>query len=107
MFFITVRLANSLPIHIMQAFQAEHEREKQIIRAKYSGVQQYKELYNLDKKYFGRFDAWLDCCVEESPRWLADEHVAHIVADEIHRLDGQWYLTNSLLSHAQSYPFGH
>lgn len=55
MFFITVRLANSLPIHIMQAFQAEHEREKQIIRAKYSGVQQYKELYNLDKKILRAF----------------------------------------------------
>ncbi|MBI4760039.1 MAG: transposase [Chloroflexi bacterium] len=92
MFFITFRLANSLPAHILQALEAEHEREKQIVRAKYSGAQQYRELYKLDKKYFGRFDSWLDRCVEESPRWLANERVAQIVAEEIHRLDGERYM---------------
>jgi REP element-mobilizing transposase RayT len=91
MFFITFRLANSLPINIIQELEAEREREKKIVRAKFSGAQQYEELYKLDKKHFGHFDAWLDRCVEESPRWLADEKIAQIVADEIHNLDGERY----------------
>ena len=91
MFFITFRLANSLPTHIIQELEAEREREKQIIRTKLSSIQQRDELYKLEKKYFGRFDAWLDRCIEESPRWLADENIARIVTDEIHALDGERY----------------
>ncbi len=91
MFFITFRLANSLPVQIMQELKEEREREEQNVRAKFSGAQQYDELYKLNKKYFGQFDAWLDRCVEESPRWLAQEQIAQIVADEIHALDGERY----------------
>ncbi|MBN1147814.1 MAG: hypothetical protein JXA78_11205 [Anaerolineales bacterium] len=91
MFFITFRLAHSLPVEVIQELEAERERERQSIRSKFSGAQQRGELYKLDKKYFGRFDAWLDRCLEESPRWLADERIAHIVADEIHALDGERY----------------
>ncbi|MBM3181086.1 MAG: hypothetical protein FJZ86_12115 [Chloroflexi bacterium] len=104
MFFITFRLANSLPIHIIQELEAERERQKKIIRAKYSGAQQHAELYKLDKKHFGQFDAWLDRCVEESPRWLADEKVAQIVADEIHWLDGERY---SLVAYCLMSNHGH
>jgi len=88
MFFITFRLANSLPAHIIQELNEQRERERQAIRTKFSGAQQRDELYKLEKKHFGRFDAWLDRCIEESPRWLADENIARIVADEIHALDG-------------------
>jgi len=91
MFFITFRLANSLPLHIIQELKEEHEREQQKIRAKFSGIQQMDELYKLEKKYFGHFDTWLDRCIEESPRWLRQEAVARIVADEIHALDRERY----------------
>ncbi|MGC1377865.1 MAG: transposase [Anaerolineales bacterium] len=91
MFFITFRLANSLPISVIRELEAERERGRQAIHAKFSGMQQKDELYKLDKKYFGQFDAWLDRCVEESPRWLADEQVAQIVAEQIHALDGERY----------------
>ncbi len=56
-FFITFRLANSLPVHVIQELEAERERERQAIRMKFSGAQQKDELYKLEKKYFGRFDA--------------------------------------------------
>ncbi|MDO8754435.1 MAG: hypothetical protein Q7J80_11115 [Anaerolineales bacterium] len=91
MFFITFRLANSLPAHLIQELKDEHERERQKIHVQFSGIQQRDELYKLDKKYFGIFDTWLDRCVEESPRWLGQEAVARIVADEIHALDGERY----------------
>ena len=90
-FFITIRLANSLPLDVIRDLQEQRERERQEIRAKFSGTEQYGELYKQDKRYFGQFDAWLDRCVVESPRWLADEYVAQIVADEIRRLDGERY----------------
>jgi len=91
MYFITFRLANSLPVRLIQELDEQREREKQVIRTRFSSAQQRAELYKLDKKYFGHFDAWLDRCVEESPRWLADEIVAQIVADEIQALDGERY----------------
>jgi REP element-mobilizing transposase RayT len=91
MFFITFRLANSLPVHTIQALKEEREREKTNILAKFHGVQQQDELYKLDKRVFGRFDKWLDQCVSESPRWLAEEQVANIVADELCALDGNRY----------------
>lgn len=91
MFFITFRLAHSLPVQVIQELQEQREREMQTIRAIFSGTQRTDELYKLEKKYFGHFDSWLDRCVEESPRWLAEEQVAQIVADEIHKLDGERY----------------
>jgi REP element-mobilizing transposase RayT len=90
-FFITFRLVNSLPAQVIQALQEERERERQIICTQFSGNQQRQELYNLDKKYFGRFDAWLDRCIAESPRWLAQENVARIIVEQIHALDGERY----------------
>ncbi len=91
MFFITFRLADSLPLYVIQELEEQRERERQAIRAQFSGTKQREELYTLDKKYFGYFDSWLDRCVEESPRWLAEGRIARIVADEIHKLDGERY----------------
>jgi putative transposase len=90
-YFITFRLADSLPLEIIRQLEEEREREQQTIRAKYSGAQQRDKLYTLDKKYFGHFDSWLDRCVASSPRWLADEKIAQIVANELHALDGKRY----------------
>lgn len=91
MYFITFRLADSLPFSMVQQLQAQRDRERQRICMQFQGQQQREELYKLDKKYFGWFDSWLDRCVQESPRWLADANVAQIVADEIHALDGKRY----------------
>ncbi len=91
MFFITFRLAHSLPVQIVLKLKAEREQEQQKIILKFNGARQKDELYKLDKKYFGRFDQWLDRCIEGSPRWLAEERIARIVMDEIHALDGERY----------------
>jgi REP element-mobilizing transposase RayT len=91
MYFITFRLANSLPLHIIQELKEWRECERKDLRAKFSGALLGEELYKLDKKYFGRFDEYLDHCVEESPRWLAEEKVAQVVANELHALDGERY----------------
>lgn len=91
MYFVTFRLANSLPAHIIRELDEQRELEKKKLHTKFSGTQLHKELYKLDKKYFGHFDAWLDRCIEESPRWLANENIARIVTDEINALNGSRY----------------
>jgi REP element-mobilizing transposase RayT len=91
MFFITFRLAHSLPVHLIHELENEREREREKIRSRFGGIQQSEELYKLEKKYFGRFDSWLDRCLTESPRWLEQKNIASIVADEIHALDGERY----------------
>ncbi|MEW6401319.1 MAG: transposase [Chloroflexota bacterium] len=91
MYFITFRLANSLPVQVVRDLEEQRERERQAIRVKFIGAQLRDELYKLDKKYFGYFDSWLDRCVEESPRWLAEEKVAQIAANQLHVLDGERY----------------
>ena len=90
-FFITFRLAHSLPQSILHELRAEQERERQSICARLRGEEQRVELYNSAKKFFGKYDAWLDQCIEESPRWLAQENIARLVMQEIHRLDVERY----------------
>ena len=91
MYFITFRLANSLPAQVIWDLEEQRERERQATRLRFSGAQLQDFFYKLDKKYFGHFESWLDRCVEESPRWLAEEKVVQIVADELHALDGERY----------------
>lgn len=104
MYFITFRLANSLPTQVIRDLEEQRERERQAIRFGFSSAQLQDELYKLDKKYFGHFDPWLDRCVEESPRWLAEEKVAQITADELHALDGERY---RLIAHCLMSNHGH
>jgi len=98
-FFITFRLANSLPQPILQALKEERERERQAILAQWDGAQQRAALYTLDKTFFGQYDAWLDRCLEASPRWLADEQVARLARSAIR--------PGCLLHHAQPCPLAH
>lgn len=89
--FVTFRLANSLPERIIKELIGERNRERQAVY-QISEETQRKNLLSLhEKKYFGRFDAWLDRCMEESSRWLTQESIARHVMAEIHRLDGEQY----------------
>lgn len=86
-FFITIRLAHSLPQSVSRELRFEKERAHSAICARFSGEQQRLELYNSAKRSFGKYDAWLDQCPAESPRWLVEEPVARLVMQEIQRLD--------------------
>ncbi len=90
-FFITFRLANSLPANVLQELKEEKDRRRRRILKAFAGREQKEKLYELEKRHFGRFDAWLDRCLVESPRWLAEERIARIVTDTLHALDGKHY----------------
>jgi putative transposase len=88
-FFITFRLAHSLPQQVVLELRNEEEQERRAICAASNGQQQRLELSNSAKRFFGKYDSWLDQCLKESPHWLAEEEVARQLMQEIHRLDKQ------------------
>jgi len=40
---------------------------------------QHLKKYDVEKKYFDRFDAWLNN-YQDSPKWLSEKEIANIVA---------------------------
>lgn len=92
-FFITFRLAGSLPVEIISRLKVEQkEAKKQIAKlAKEGNAAEYaRALSDQQKRYFGKFDEWLDK-VETGERWLGDERVAKLVYDAIVYRDGKNY----------------
>ncbi|WP_198174768.1 transposase [Spirosoma arboris] len=85
-FFVTYRLYNSLPVSIRQQLREEYTFEK--IRLAKSDEYSIKVADELNRHYFGRFDALLDLCAY-CPAYLADEEVTKVVADSLHFWDSQ------------------
>ena len=89
-YFITFRLAGSLPVDVSQIFKAEQEAYIKYLRRKFDGKQFNIEKYKLEKRNFTKFDDWLDKC-STGPQWLKDERIAVTVAKKLHELDGIRY----------------
>lgn len=90
-FFVTFRLAHSLPAAILTELMEEREKERNLVLKRFAREEQQNELFKMQKKWFARFDSWLDRCLTESPRWLAHPEIACIIAREIHAFDGKYY----------------
>ena len=58
-FFITFRLADSLPINVLKRLKEEMMKLK-FIEKKFNKKEFNREKYNLEKRYFAKFDEWLD-----------------------------------------------
>ncbi|MEW6400701.1 MAG: hypothetical protein AB1649_02815 [Chloroflexota bacterium] len=89
-YFITFRLAGSLPMEVWKKIKAEYEQEKRQLAVKFRGAKLNQERYNAQKRYFARFDNLLDH-LKNGPRWLAEPRVAEIVVREIHTLNPDYY----------------
>jgi len=83
--FITFRLADSLPLEVLQELKKQRESALKLLKNQTSD-----EIYKIEKKHFGRYDEWLDRCVS-GPRWLEDKTVADIVAEKIHSMNGKYF----------------
>jgi putative transposase len=89
-FFITFRLANSLPKQVVIQLMEEREQREKLIKAE-KDIRKQKVLLEVERqRYFGHFDEYLER-VKESPRWLAETEVAEMVAESIRHLDGKQY----------------
>jgi putative transposase len=83
--FITFRLADSLPAEILAELQAQRDHDLKTLKNKST-----EDLYNIEKKHFSRYDAWLDRCASD-PRWLEYKNIAGIFAEKIHSIDGEHF----------------
>lgn len=94
MFFITLRLANSLPSHIVQVLQATHEREQHIIHAKLSS----NEIHRLDgQRYlliaYCLMPDYIHLVIETTEHSFKPAHTGvtakHSLTDTLKRLKGR------------------
>lgn len=89
-FFITFRLANSLPKEIIFALIEERRRQLAIIDSEKDKTRRGKLEAQEDQRYFGQFDDYLDRASAGS-KWLLQENVSEIVANAIRYRDGKDY----------------
>ncbi len=88
-FFVTFRLAGSLPRAVIERLRTERESEDARLTARFQGAALRRERYNLFRKHFARFDDRLH--QSTCPRWLAEPRVAEVVKTEIHALHPEHY----------------
>ena len=85
--FITCRLTNSIPINQLAILRKNYESELEKIILMYSTPIIFKKkIYNLQKKYFGKYDHLLDS-MASGPDWLKNDNIAEIVWNKIHSFD--------------------
>jgi putative transposase len=83
-FFVTMRLAGSLPIKTIIDLKQEREKALKIIEG-YDNAETRREKYRLyQSKYFGKFDQLLDSAFY-GPKWLSQDNIAGAVKDVLHR----------------------
>ena len=89
-FFLTYRLAGSLPAAIQEELLAEGERIEKMLSQIENPDERVKQAYLEQRRMFGKWDAALDTA-SAGPQWLADDRVAQIVAESLHHLHGNMY----------------
>jgi len=89
-YFITFRLAGSLPLDALARMRQDYEQQERLLAARLHGQELYEERYKLQKKFFAQYDKMLDAA-EHGPRWLAEPRFAEIVVCTIHALHPEHY----------------
>jgi putative transposase len=87
--FVTYRLADSLPRHLIQELLDERETAEKRIAA-LPKAEQKAERYLVHKRLFAKWDRYLDQAAS-GPLWLRETAVAQIVVNSLHHLDGKQY----------------
>ena len=88
-FFVTFRLADSLPITVIQSLKAEFEQKcQQLKKEKPPNLQ--ARIRDERKRYFGKFDHQLDT-LRYGNCYLNQPEIAQIVAQKLHEFDKVHY----------------
>jgi putative transposase len=79
-YFVTYRLYGSIPVPVIQQLQLDYEQSlKALLKNKqYTTANEYK----LQKKYFARYDSFLDNSLNE-PYWLKEAEITQVVYDSL------------------------
>lgn len=89
-YFITFRLAGSLPYEALARLQEEYETQLRRLERTLSGAALQAARYQAQKQHFASVDALLDQSLY-GPRWLEQPQCAQIVMDCIHELTPTHY----------------
>jgi len=90
-FFVTYRLAGSLPMAVIRRLRQEFQQREAQARVQIRNPQaQQQELANLKKRYFDKFDTCLAQNLNE-PYWLKQDPIAEIVAGSLQVLAPQYF----------------
>ncbi|MBE2198715.1 MAG: hypothetical protein IAE79_08905 [Anaerolinea sp.] len=89
-FFVTFRLAGTIPATVQAQLIAEVEAAKKRLALLENPVEQARQTYLEHRRAFGRFDAILDKAAH-GPTWLKDPRIARLVTDSLHFWDGKRY----------------
>jgi len=89
-YFITFRLAGSLPDHVILQMKEWQRSIRDKARVASHESERRNLLVELHSKYFGRFDNVLDRALD-GPTWLRLPEIAAVVAEAIHYRDVRTY----------------
>jgi len=89
-FFITFRLAGSLPAETIFRLKKEKEKELKVVASYIDKKIRYEEYKFWQSRYFGKFDHLLDLTTT-GPRWLGEKKIAEVVKELIHSFDKIYY----------------
>ena len=89
-FFVTFRLAGSLPIEVIIKLQEEYAAIEKRLRTITDPEEKTKEIRHHHKRYFEKFDEFLDKHYH-GPTWMRDERIAELIATAIQYRNGKEY----------------
>jgi putative transposase len=89
-FFITSRVAGSLPKHAIAALREEQLGRMQRIESVKDEEEKLRLTRELHERYFGHFDDYVDR-ISTGPRWLTTPAIAAIIKEALHFRDGKVY----------------
>lgn len=82
-FFLTYRLAGSIPMSVINSMKAENESLKLEAMKSLTGNKLNSRIYEIQQQSFARYDDCLDNCLNE-PYWLREVNVAELVKESLH-----------------------
>ncbi|MEW5986567.1 MAG: hypothetical protein AB1791_08045 [Chloroflexota bacterium] len=88
-FFVTFRLAGSIPAAVAAALYEEAERIRAELEREPNSPERARRIYLEQRHFFGRWDAIL--AAGDGPDWLRNPAVATLVSDNMHYFDGKRY----------------
>jgi REP element-mobilizing transposase RayT len=88
-YFVTFRLAGSIPVDVLAQLHAEAEQTLSELEAMPASPERTERLHLEERRFFGRWDAYLD--QSRGPDWLLNSAIAKVVADAMRFYDGQRY----------------
>ncbi len=114
MFFLTYRLAGSIPVPVIRAIKTKCIEDAKLAEKTLTGIALELRLAEIQREAFKKYDDFLDQN-PNGPYWLKEPEIAETVAQSLHYRDGQYYklwaytiMSNHvhvLLEHEETAPF--